>query len=100
MKPFRKLQIFHRYPWFVPLVIFLLMIQVYIWSLQGLKVDFHLLKDSWPFITDFISRLFPPNLQVLDIAIQGLIETVQMSLWGTTIGAILSLPIEIGRAHV
>jgi phosphonate transport system permease protein len=102
MKPFPpspKLQILHRYPWFVPLVIFLLMIEVYIWSLQGLKVDFHLLKDSWPFITDFISRLFPPNWQVLDVAVQGLIETVQMSVWGTTIGAILSLPIAMASAN-
>ena len=99
MKPFPKLQILHRYPWFVPLVIFLLMIKVYIWSLQGLKVDFHLLKDSWPFITDFISRLFPPNWQVLDVAVQGLIETVQMSVWGTTIGAILSLPIAMASAN-
>jgi phosphonate transport system permease protein len=99
MKPFPNLQILHRYPWFVPLVIFLLMIEVYIWSLQGLKVDFHLLKDSWPFITDFISRLFPPNWQVLDIAVQGLIETVQMSVWGTTIGAILSLPIAMASAN-
>ncbi|MFM5889647.1 MAG: phosphonate ABC transporter, permease protein PhnE, partial [Dolichospermum sp.] len=82
MKSFPRLQIFYRYPSFVTVVIFLLMITVYIWSLQGLKVDFHLLKDSWPFITDFISRLFPPNLQVLDIAVQALIETVQMSVWG------------------
>jgi phosphonate transport system permease protein len=98
MKRISKLQIFHRYPWFIPLLIFLLMIGIYIWALQGLKVDFKLLKDSWPFITDFISRLFPPNLQVLDIAIQGLIETVQMSVWGTSIGAVLSLPIAIASS--
>ena len=98
MKSFSKFQIFHRYPWFVPLLICLLMIWVYIWALQGLKVDFKLLKDSWPFITDFISRLFPPDLRVLDIAIKGLIETVQMSVWGTSIGAVLSLPIAIASS--
>jgi phosphonate transport system permease protein len=98
MKSISKLQIFHRYPWFIPLLIFLLMIGVYIWALQGLKVDFELLKNSWPFITDFISRLFPPDLRVLDIAIKGLIETVQMSVWGTSIGAVLSLPIAIASS--
>ncbi|MFM6307141.1 MAG: ABC transporter permease subunit, partial [Dolichospermum sp.] len=43
--------------------------------------------------------LFPPNLQVLDIAVQALIETVQMSVWGTTIGTILSLPIAMASAN-
>ncbi|HLO83637.1 MAG TPA: phosphonate ABC transporter, permease protein PhnE [Nostocaceae cyanobacterium] len=88
----------HRYPWLLPLIILLILLGVYTWALQGLKVDFILLKDSWPYITDFISRLFPPDRTVLDIAVQALIETVQMSLWGTTIGAILSLPIAIASA--
>jgi phosphonate transport system permease protein len=71
----------------------------YGWALQGLKVDLALLKNSLPYVTDFVSRLFPPNLEVLDVAIAALIETVQMSLWGTTIGAFLSLPIAIASAH-
>ncbi|WP_414548008.1 phosphonate ABC transporter, permease protein PhnE [Anabaena sp. CCY 0017] len=99
MKKIFNWQILYRYPWFIPLCIFFLMIYVYIWALQGLQVDFQLLKDSWPFITDFIYRLFPPNWQVLDIAIKALIETVQMSLWGTSIGAIFSLPIAIASAN-
>lgn len=100
MKSISKLQNLHRYhSWFISLVIFLLIIGVYTWALQGLKVDFQLLKDSSPFIIDFISRLFPPNWQVLDIAIKGLIETVQMSVWGTSIGAVLSLPIAIASAN-
>ena len=98
MKKKSTSQIFHHYSWLIPSLIFLLIIGVYSWSLQGLKVDFKLLKDSWPFITDFIYRLFPPNLQVLDIAVKGLIETVQMSVWGTSIGAVLSLPIAIASS--
>jgi phosphonate transport system permease protein len=99
MKKISNSQIFHRYPGFIPSLVFLLMIGVYIWALQGLKVDLKLLKDSFPFIIDFISRLFPPNLQVLDIAIKGLIETVQMSVWGTSLGAVLSLPIAIASSN-
>ncbi|MFM7408488.1 MAG: phosphonate ABC transporter, permease protein PhnE [Cuspidothrix sp.] len=93
------LQFLHRYPWFIPLLVVLLLIGIYIWALQGLKLDFQLLKDSWPHIVDFISRLFPPDWAVLNIAIKGLIETVQMSLWGTSLGAILSLPIAIASAN-
>lgn len=88
-----------RFPWVIPLLIFLIIVAVYIWAIQGLKVDFEVLSSSWPYITDFISRLFPPDLTVLDIAIKALIETVQMSLWGTTIGAILSLPIAVASAN-
>jgi phosphonate transport system permease protein len=81
------------------LLIACILVLAYGWALQGLKVDLALLKNSLPYVTDFVSRLFPPNLEVLDVAIAALIETVQMSLWGTTIGAFLSLPIAIASAH-
>ncbi|WP_413200976.1 phosphonate ABC transporter, permease protein PhnE [Nostoc piscinale] len=87
-----------RYPWISPLLILLIIVVVYTWALQGIKVDFELLTSSWPYIIDFVSRLFPPDTTVIDIAIKALIETVQMSLWGTTVGAILSLPIAVASA--
>ncbi|HEY9874042.1 MAG TPA: phosphonate ABC transporter, permease protein PhnE [Candidatus Obscuribacterales bacterium] len=85
----------NRYPWISRIFIVCVLVAVYSWALQGLKVDAKLLKDSWPYIIDFISRLWPPDLTIVDIAFQRLIETVQMSLWGTTIGAIISLPIAV-----
>ncbi|QLE54325.1 phosphonate ABC transporter, permease protein PhnE [Nostoc sp. TCL26-01] len=93
-----KSKFLRRYPWVIALIIFLTIAIVYTWALRGLKVDFELLKSSAPYITDFISRLFPPDFTVLDVAIKALIETVQMSLWGTTIGAIISLPIAVASA--
>lgn len=89
----------HYYPWVRWLIILISVVAVYTWALSGLRVDFALLKDSYPYIVDFISRLFPPNLEVVDIAIKALIETIQMSLWGTTIGAIISLPIAIASSR-
>jgi phosphonate transport system permease protein len=89
----------HRYPWLINLVVILVMIVVYIWALQGLAIDLDLLKDSWPFVIDFVVRLFPPDLGTVNVAVNALIETVQMSIWGTTIGAILSLPIAIASAN-
>ncbi|ALF53900.1 phosphonate ABC transporter permease [Nostoc piscinale CENA21] len=91
-------KILRRYPWMSPLLILLIVVVVYAWALRGIKVDFELIISSWPYITDFVSRLFPPDITVVDIAIKALIETVQMSLWGTTIGAILSLPIAVASA--
>ncbi|TAE59677.1 MAG: phosphonate ABC transporter, permease protein PhnE [Nostocales cyanobacterium] len=92
-------QLLHRYSWLINLMIIIVMGIAYIWALQGLKIDLPLLKESFPFIIDFISRLFPPNWEVVNVAIEALIETVQMSLWGTTIGAILSVPIAIASAN-
>ncbi|WP_341526520.1 phosphonate ABC transporter, permease protein PhnE [Nostoc sp. UHCC 0302] len=92
-------KLIRRYPWVSPLLILLVLVLVYGWAVRGLKVDFELLQTSFPYIIDFVSRLFPPDWKVLDIAIKALIETVQMSLWGTTIGAILSLPIAIASAN-
>ncbi len=79
----------------VRILIFLAVVGVYGWAWNGLKIDFQSLKDSGGYITDFISRLFPPDLSILDVAGERLLETIQMSLWGTTIGAIISLPIAI-----
>jgi phosphonate transport system permease protein len=77
-------------------ILFLIAIVViYGWAWQGLKVDLQSLQDSGGYIADFVSRLFPPDLSILDVAGQRLLETIQMSLWGTTIGAIISLPIAI-----
>ena len=71
------------------------MLAIYSWAWNGLKLDLRSLRDSGGYITDFISRLFPPDLSILDVAWARLLETIQMSLWGTTIGAIFSLPIAI-----
>ena len=71
------------------------MLGIYSWAWNGLKLDLRSLRDSGGYITDFISRLFPPDLSILDVAWARLLETIQMSLWGTTIGAIFSLPIAI-----
>ncbi|MBD1936774.1 phosphonate ABC transporter, permease protein PhnE [Microcoleus sp. FACHB-68] len=88
-----------RYPWLSRLATVAGIFIVYGWALQGLEINLELLKTSWPHITNFISRLWPPNLDVLDIAVKALIETIQMSIWGTTMGAILSLPLAVCSAH-
>ncbi len=83
----------------VKILIFLAVIAIYSWAWNGLKLDLRSLRDSGGYITDFISRLFPPDLSILDVAWARLLETIQMSLWGTTIGAIMSLPVAILSAN-
>lgn len=81
------------------IIIVSIIILIYGWALTGIKADLTQLKDSFPYMIDFLKRLFPPNLTVIDLGIKALIETIQMSIWGTTIGAILSIPIAILSAH-
>ncbi len=85
--------------WIWPLAILVGVVLVYGWAWRGLAVDVQSLRDSAPYMLDFVSRLLPPDWSVLDVAIKALVETVQMSLWGTTIGAILSIPIALFSAH-
>lgn len=75
------------------------LVLVYGWALQGLKLNLEMLHESVPYTIDFISRLLPPDWSVTDVAVKALIETIQMSLWGTTIGAVLSVPIALLSAH-
>jgi phosphonate transport system permease protein len=81
------------------LTVVLLIVLVYFWAGQSLSLNLQTLGSSWPYVLDLGRRLFPPNLSVLDVAFKSLVETVQMSLWGTTIGALISLPIALASAH-
>ncbi|MEI6428887.1 MAG: phosphonate ABC transporter, permease protein PhnE [Pseudanabaena sp. ELA607] len=87
------------YIWIVRLLVVMGLGWAYSWSLQGLKIDPKLIQTSLPYMADFLSRLWPPDLSILDVAVKALIETVQMSLWGTTIGAVLSIPIALLSAR-
>lgn len=89
----------HPLQHFKKLAILLLVVGVYLWAGQSLSLDLQTLQTSWPYVLNFCMRLFPPNLSVLDIAFKSLLETVQMSLWGTTLGALMSIPIAIASAH-
>jgi len=89
-------------PWIKKIVflsILLLLVLVYGWALEGIGINSEILDKSLFYVTDFISRFFPPNLAVLDVAVTKLIETIQMSVWGTTVGAIISIPIAVASAH-
>jgi phosphonate transport system permease protein len=76
-----------------------LLITIYVWAWQSLKVDLTSLSNSGHYLGVFLGDFFPPNWQVLPRAMEALLETIQMSVIGTTMGAILSLPIAILSAH-
>ena len=48
-----------------------------------------------PFMADFFSRMFPPNLLHLPLLGDATLETIQIAVWGTLIAILLSIPLAI-----
>ncbi|TXL72591.1 phosphonate ABC transporter, permease protein PhnE [Vineibacter terrae] len=63
------------------------------WAAQGSQVSFGELAKGLPWIADFLSRMFPPNLAFLDKLVRPAIETIQIAIWGTLLAVILALPL-------
>ena len=76
----------------VAAIIFLL------WSFQGVGFNFVKLGEGTVNMGGFIARLFPPDFSKLGIIIELLIETVQMAIVGTVLGAMLSLFVAFAAA--
>jgi phosphonate transport system permease protein len=57
------------------------------------------LIDGMPLLWDILTRMFPPNWASLPDLIGPTVETVQISLWGTTIAVILTIPIGLMAAR-
>ncbi len=50
------------------------------------------LLKGMPFMADFFSRMFPPDLSHLRLLGDATLETVQIAVWGTLIAILLSIP--------
>jgi phosphonate transport system permease protein len=48
-----------------------------------------------PFMADFFSRMFPPDLSYLSLLGDATIETVQIAVWGTLIAIFMSIPLAL-----
>ena len=48
-----------------------------------------------PFMVDFVSRMFPPDLAYLPLLTDATIETIQIAVWGTLIAIFLSIPLAL-----
>lgn len=68
------------------------------WSFQGAQFDFGKLGEGSVNMADFLSRLFPPTWDKSDTIVRLLIETLQMAIVGTFLGATLALLFAFGAA--
>ncbi|MEL7977634.1 phosphonate ABC transporter, permease protein PhnE [Isoptericola sp. F-RaC21] len=77
----------------VPIAVVLL-----VWSFVGAEFNFAKLGEGAANMGEFLSRLFPPTWDKLDVIVDLLIETLQMAIVGTVLGAVLSLVVAFGAA--
>ncbi|WP_265523607.1 phosphonate ABC transporter, permease protein PhnE [Oerskovia flava] len=77
----------------VPMALVLL-----VWSFVGAEFDFLKLGEGAVNMGDFLSRMFPPTWDKLDVIVELLVETLQMAIVGTVLGAVLSLVVAFGAS--
>jgi phosphonate transport system permease protein len=63
------------------------------WIAWDTSADPVRLARGIPWILDFFRRMLPPDLSVLPSALRGAVTTVEIALLGTTVAAVVALPL-------
>jgi len=63
------------------------------WIVWDTSADPVRLARGVPWMLDFFRRMLPPDLSVLPAALLGALKTVEIALLGTTVAAVLALPL-------
>jgi phosphonate transport system permease protein len=66
---------------------------VYGWLLSATEVSFPRFLRGLPWMADFVRRMVPPDFSVLGSAAIGALQTLQIAVVGTTVAAVLALPL-------
>ena len=69
-----------------------------LWSFNGAGFNFEKLGEGSVNMVSFIGRLFPPDFSKIGLIVELLIETVQMAIVSTVLGAVLSLFVAMAAA--
>jgi phosphonate transport system permease protein len=66
---------------------------IHVWAWNGTEMELSRLVAGVPQMATFIGQLFPPNLDVTQTVLGAAMETLQIAIIGTTIGAVVALPL-------
>ena len=91
-----KLDFKKRYKGFL---IGILIVIIYYWAISGTDVSIVAFVKGAPFMLDFILRMFPPDIHNLTRFLSKAIETLQMAIMGSTMGALAALPLSFLAAR-
>lgn len=71
-----------------------------IWSFNGAEFNFVKLGEGTVNMGEFLGRLFPPDFAKIGTILALLVETFQMAVVGTVLGAVLALIAAVGAASI
>jgi len=77
----------------------ILVVIIYYWAINGTDTDPISFVKGLPFMIDFIQRMFPPDITNLGRFLLKAIETLQMAIVGSTLGALIALPLSFLAAR-
>ncbi|MDR3566339.1 MAG: phosphonate ABC transporter, permease protein PhnE [Negativicutes bacterium] len=80
-------------------MLLMLLTAVYVWSAYGTNLNIAELVRGIPQLADIIGRMLPPNLEILPRLLGPTVETLQISIWGTTLAVIFTLPFGLAAAR-
>jgi len=93
----KSIKLFRERYW--GLIIGILVILIYYWALRGTNTNPATLIKGIPFMIDFISRMFPPDFTNLPTLLLKALETLQMAIVGSTLGALIAFPLSFLAAR-
>jgi phosphonate transport system permease protein len=73
-------------------------IALFTWSSIGAEFNFIKLGEGASNMAEFVSRMFPPSWDKFGTIVELLVETLQMAIVGTVLGAVLALVFAFGAA--
>lgn len=72
---------------------------IYYWALSGTNTNPANFVRGIPFMIDFVKRMFPPDISNLDRFLLKAVETLQMAIIGSSLGALIALPLSFLAAR-
>lgn len=72
---------------------FLLLLVLSYWCMQAVEFSLPRLWEGLPYMADFLSRMWPPDFEILPKVLQETLLTIQLAWVATLIAALLSLPV-------
>lgn len=83
-----------KYGWWILIPIIVACYVLLHWAAVGARMNFESLANGLPWVGDFLSRMFPPNLSYISESLIGpALQTFQIALWGTVLAVIIALPL-------
>ncbi len=95
LKKIKSLKKYKRY------LIWIAVVLIYYWALNGTDTSPSNFIKGFPYVVDFVGRMFPPDLTNLGRFISKAIETLQMAIVGSSLGALIAFPLSfLGARNV